>query len=63
VPLTGRAVIKDEIETAMKLCGMSDLVRDAHPDLVNTADVDHLVPRLGGHPYARKITRAEKARL
>jgi len=56
-------VVKDEIETAMRLCGMADLMRDAHPDLVNTADIDHLVPGPGGHPYARKITSVVKPRL
>lgn len=42
--LTRLVVIKDEIETAMRLCGMTDLMRDAHPGYVNTRDLDHLVP-------------------
>ncbi|KAF4959171.1 hypothetical protein FGADI_1858 [Fusarium gaditjirri] len=37
-------IIKDEIETAMRLCGMADLMQDAHPGYVNTRDLDHLVP-------------------
>jgi L-lactate dehydrogenase (cytochrome) len=51
-------VIKDEIETAMRLCGMTDLMRDAHPDFVNTSEVDYLVPSFQ-HPYARKVARRE----
>ncbi|ENH72339.1 Cytochrome b2, mitochondrial [Fusarium oxysporum f. sp. cubense race 1] len=37
-------IIKDEIETAMRLCGITDLMRDAHHGYVNTRDLDHLVP-------------------
>ncbi|KAF5981650.1 CYB2-lactate dehydrogenase cytochrome b2 [Fusarium coicis] len=37
-------IIGDEIETAMRLCGITDLMRDAHPGYVNTRDLDHLVP-------------------
>lgn len=48
-------VLRDELETAMRLCGLTDLA-DASPDYVNTSDVDHLV-RVGGHPYARKVRR------
>lgn len=54
-----RSVVKDEIETAMRLCGMTDLMRDAHPDFVNTAEVDYLVPSFQ-HPYARKVARREQ---
>ncbi|KAF7521541.1 hypothetical protein G7054_g12418 [Neopestalotiopsis clavispora] len=50
------AVLKDGIETAMRLCGITDLMRDASPDFVNTNDLDHLVPALA-HPYARKVKR------
>ncbi|KAJ9642674.1 hypothetical protein H2204_002322 [Knufia peltigerae] len=50
-------IIKDEIETAMRLCGMTDLMRDAHPDYVNTAAIDHLVPGME-HSYARKVVRS-----
>ncbi|KAI8674621.1 hypothetical protein NCS57_00360700 [Fusarium keratoplasticum] len=52
------SILRDEIETTMRLCGMTDLMRDAHPDLVNTLEVDHLVPT-DSHPYARKITRRQ----
>ncbi|KAF4445545.1 putative CYB2-L-lactate dehydrogenase (cytochrome b2) [Fusarium austroafricanum] len=48
-------ILQDELETAMRLCGITDLA-DASPDFVNTLDIDHLV-RVGGHPYARKVPR------
>ncbi|OAA58464.1 mitochondrial fmn-dependent dehydrogenase [Niveomyces insectorum RCEF 264] len=47
------AILEDEIQTAMQLCGITHLMRDAHPDFVNTGDVDHLVSG-NTHPYARK---------
>ncbi len=40
----------------MRLCGMTDLMRDAHPDYLNTAAIDHLVPVMQ-HPYARKVRK------
>ncbi|KAL7810333.1 FMN-dependent dehydrogenase domain-containing protein [Trichoderma aethiopicum] len=49
-------ILKDEIETAMRLCGMADLMRDAHPDFVNTSSLDFMVPGLK-HPYARKVNK------
>ncbi|KAK2593088.1 hypothetical protein QQS21_009218 [Conoideocrella luteorostrata] len=54
-------ILRDEIETAMRLCGMTDLMRDAGPDFLNTSPVDHLVCR-GPHPYIRRSIRP-KARL
>ncbi|VUC22551.1 unnamed protein product [Clonostachys rosea] len=54
-------VLRDEIETAMRLCGMTDLMRDAHPRFINTNRVDQLIPE-EEHPYARKIVR-DKSRL
>ncbi|EFW98769.1 mitochondrial fmn-dependent dehydrogenase [Grosmannia clavigera kw1407] len=48
------AIIQDEVRTAMQLCGMSDLMRDAHPGFVNTAEIDHIVPIHNDHPYAKK---------
>ncbi|ENH66591.1 hypothetical protein FOC1_g10000588, partial [Fusarium oxysporum f. sp. cubense race 1] len=27
----GAEILRDEVETAMRLCGMTDLMRDAHP--------------------------------
>ncbi|KAI9829069.1 MAG: hypothetical protein M1832_000092 [Thelocarpon impressellum] len=52
-------ILKDELETSMKMVGITDLGQ-AHPGLLNTADLDHLVPRAEGPPYA--LGRA-KARL
>lgn len=45
-------IFKDELETAMRLIGITDLSQ-VHPGLVNTADIDHLVSRTAGHPYAK----------
>ncbi|KAH7028896.1 putative mitochondrial cytochrome b2 [Microdochium trichocladiopsis] len=38
-------ILHDEIRTAMQLCGMTDLGKDAAPELVNTAEVEHMVYR------------------
>ena len=40
------------MESVMKLVGIKDLSQ-VHPGLVNTGDVDHLVPSTAGHPYAK----------
>ncbi|KAI4169617.1 MAG: hypothetical protein LQ343_005556 [Gyalolechia ehrenbergii] len=46
-------LLKDELSVAMALVGITDLGQ-AHPGLVNTGDLDHLVPvGESGHPYAR----------
>ncbi|KFY87006.1 hypothetical protein V500_07250 [Pseudogymnoascus sp. VKM F-4518 (FW-2643)] len=45
-------ILRDELETTMKLCGITDLSQ-VHPGLVNTLAVDHLVPGGEGHPYAK----------
>ncbi|KAK3624699.1 hypothetical protein LTR56_020850 [Elasticomyces elasticus] len=45
-------ILKDEMESVMKLLGIKDL-SECHPGLVNTADVDHLVPLTDEHPYAK----------
>ncbi|KIM93424.1 hypothetical protein OIDMADRAFT_61574 [Oidiodendron maius Zn] len=42
-------IIRDEVETAMHLCGMTDLMRDACPDYTNTASIDCLVPHQDAH--------------
>ena len=36
-------ILHEEIKTAMQLCGMTDLVKQAGPSYVNTAEVDYLV--------------------
>ncbi|KAF5853305.1 hypothetical protein GGP41_001886 [Bipolaris sorokiniana] len=46
-------ILKDELETSMRLCGLTD-INQAHPGLVNTREIDHLVEsRLDQHPYIR----------
>lgn len=48
-----RLVLKDEIETSMRLCGITD-INQAHPGLVNTRDIDHMVmEKENEHPYIR----------
>lgn len=49
-------VFREEIEVAMQLCGITNLMRDAGPEYVNTGAIDHLV-RGKDHPYARKTER------
>lgn len=36
--------MKDELETTMRLLGMTDLSQ-AHPRFLNTGDIDHMVPK------------------
>ena len=55
-------VMKDELSVAMALVGITSLDQ-AHPGLVNTNDVDYLVPRTEGHPYARKRGKPLKAKM
>ncbi|KAF2215560.1 hypothetical protein CERZMDRAFT_34393 [Cercospora zeae-maydis SCOH1-5] len=45
-------ILRDELESAMKLVGVKNL-SEVHPGLVNTSDVDHLVPDSEEHSYAR----------
>lgn len=45
-------MLRDEMESAMKLLGIKNL-SEVHPGLVNTSDIDHLVPSTSGHPYAK----------
>lgn len=51
--------MKDELETAMRLNGITSL-EEAHPGLVNTSDVDYLVPDSASHPYARSVARGRR---
>ncbi|KXT14147.1 hypothetical protein AC579_9267 [Pseudocercospora musae] len=44
-------IIKTELATAMALIGITD-VKHCHPGLVSTLDLDYLVSRGEGHPYA-----------
>ncbi|KAF2096598.1 hypothetical protein NA57DRAFT_43132 [Rhizodiscina lignyota] len=45
-------ILKDEMESVMKLIGIKNLSQ-VHPRLLNTSDVDHLVPLTSDHPYAK----------
>ncbi|KAI9815102.1 MAG: Cytochrome b5 domain-containing protein 1 [Pycnora praestabilis] len=45
-------ILRDELETSMKLLGITDLSQ-VHPGLINSLAVDHLVPTTINHPYAR----------
>lgn len=46
------AVLNDELETTMKMCGITNLDQ-VHPGLLNTLAVDHLIPTTDDHPYAK----------
>jgi L-lactate dehydrogenase (cytochrome) len=49
--------MKDELETSMKLLGITDLSQ-AHPGLLNTLDVDYLIPKRLGASYSGAVIRA-----
>ncbi|GLA92367.1 hypothetical protein AtubIFM57143_007888 [Aspergillus tubingensis] len=44
-------IMRDELETTMKLLGITDLSQ-AHPGLLNTLDVDHLIPNQSASLYS-----------
>lgn len=62
VVLIGLAVMQDELETAMRNIGITSL-EQACPELVHTADIDHLVPASRLHPYARAVARGRQLKL
>ncbi|CAL3966770.1 unnamed protein product [Diplocarpon coronariae] len=45
-------ILKDELETTMRMMGVTDLSQ-VHPGLLNTGAVDHLIPSGEEHPYAK----------
>lgn len=51
-------VLREEMESVMKLIGIKDLT-EVHPGLVNTSDVDYLVPSGPEHPYAKWRPRSK----
>jgi L-lactate dehydrogenase (cytochrome) len=51
-----KTVLKDEMDSVMKLIGIRNL-SEVHPGLVNTSEVDHLVPSTPDHPYAKWCPR------
>ena len=50
------SVLQDELETTMKLCGVTSL-RELHPGLLNTLAVDHLIPGPDDHLSSRNRGR------
>jgi len=44
--------MRDELEVTMQMVGITDLSQ-VHPGLVNTLEVDHLIPTALDHPYAK----------
>lgn len=57
MPLTRLLVLREELEIAMQLVGITSLDQ-AHPGLLNTAEIDAYVYRGDDHPWARKIVRS-----
>ncbi|KAE8441064.1 hypothetical protein EG329_005893 [Mollisiaceae sp. DMI_Dod_QoI] len=45
-------ILKDELETTMRMMGVTDLSQ-VHPGMLNTGAVDHLIPSGEQHPYAK----------
>lgn len=54
-------ILRDELEVAMRNCGVTAL-EEVGPELVNTGDLDHLVPLTEGHPYIRDWRTRKGAR-
>lgn len=53
-------VMQDELKTAMRNTGITSL-DEAGSHLVNTADIDHLVPSSPLHPYARAVAKGRRS--
>ena len=51
-------ILKDELATGMRLCGITSL-EQASPAMVNTSDVDHMVPRQVEHPWIKWRPKAK----
>ena len=51
------SIFKDELETSMRLSGVTD-VKQLHPGLLNTKDIDYLVPESENHPWIKWKPRA-----
>lgn len=51
-------IFKDELITSMRMCGITNLDQ-AHPGLLNTSDIDHLVPTTEEHPYIKWRPKAK----
>jgi len=48
------SVLNDELETTMRMMGVTSL-DECHPGMLNTRAVDHLIPNTASeeHPYAK----------
>ncbi|KAH8806168.1 L-lactate dehydrogenase [Xylogone sp. PMI_703] len=51
-------ILSDELRMAMQLVGITSLDQ-AHPGLLNTADIDRFVYAGDAHPWARKVERSK----
>ncbi|KUJ19739.1 uncharacterized protein LY89DRAFT_640949 [Mollisia scopiformis] len=51
-------ILKDELETTMRMIGITDLSQ-VHPGMLNTGAVDHLIPSGEEHPYAKWRPRSK----
>ncbi|XEV04934.1 hypothetical protein FSHL1_010221 [Fusarium sambucinum] len=51
-------ILRDEIETTMRLCGIKNLMEDSDPSCLNTTEVDHLVYK-PNHLYMNKRSKRE----
>jgi L-lactate dehydrogenase (cytochrome) len=51
--LTYYTVLKDELKSNMRTLGITN-VNQAHPGLVNTLDIDYMVPSTEGHAYVQR---------
>ncbi|KAF2813009.1 uncharacterized protein BDZ99DRAFT_437790 [Mytilinidion resinicola] len=52
-------ILKDELETSMRLCGITD-IDQLHPGLLNTQDIDHLVTNeVDRHPWVKWKPKAK----
>ncbi|KAH0541702.1 hypothetical protein FGG08_003865 [Glutinoglossum americanum] len=51
-------ILRDELETAMRLLGITDLSQ-LHSGLVNTGDIDHLVPSTQGDIFTKRGLKAK----
>lgn len=60
IPANISVVLKEEIETAMQLIGMTDLMRDAGPIYLNTSSLDHLLPAPYSSPQMSINVRSPK---
>ena len=50
--------MKDEFDTTMRMMGCTDLSQ-LHPDMLNTGNIDHLIPKRGISPLGQKAPKAK----